>query len=212
MNYQAIIFDSDGTLIDSETLGNQVIVECVAELGLRLTLAEAVAEFRGRKMGDTLALIEHKLGRALPDDFLPELRRRMALAFEAELKPMPGVPALLERLDVPFCVASNGPHDKMQVSLRATGLLRYFSGHVYSAYEIGSWKPEPGLFIHAARSLGAEPERCAVVEDSVLGVQAGIAAGMRVFGYAPGGDGEVLAQAGARVFSHMDELLPLLCG
>lgn len=211
MNFAAIIFDSDGTLVDSETLGNQVIVECVAELGLTLTLAEAVAEFRGRKMGDTLALIEHKLGRALPEGFLPELRRRMALAFEARLEPMPGVPALLEKLDVPFCVASNGPHDKMQVSLRATGLLPFFGSHIYSAYEIGSWKPEPGLFIHAARGMGVAPEGCAVVEDSVLGVQAGIAAGMRVFGYAPSGETEALTAAGARVFSHMNELLPLLC-
>lgn len=212
MNFEAIIFDSDGTLIDSETLGNQVIVDCVAELGLVLSLEEAVAAFRGRKMADTLGLIEQRLGRALPEDFLPELRERMALAFEESLQPMPGVPALLDALRVPYCVASNGPHEKMQVSLRATGLLPYFGERVYSAYEVGSWKPEPGLFLYAARSMGVAPERCAVVEDSILGVQAGMAAGMRVFGYAPAGDADGLEAAGARVFSHMDALLPLLCG
>ncbi len=210
MKFEAIIFDSDGTLVDSETLGNQVIVECVAELGLTLTLAEAVAEFRGRKMGDTISRIEQRLGRALPDDFLPELRQRMAVAFEARLEPMAGVPALLRELRVPYCVASNGPHEKMEVSLRATGLLPYFRDRIYSAYEIGSWKPEPGLFLHAARAMGVEPQRCAVVEDSILGVQAGVAAGMAVFGYAPAGDAEILEEAGARVFSRMDELLPLL--
>jgi HAD superfamily hydrolase (TIGR01509 family) len=212
MNFEAIIFDSDGTLIDSETLGNQVIVDYVAELGLKLSLEEAVAAFRGRKMADTLNLIEQRLGRALPEDFLPELRERMALAFEAHLQPMPGVPALLDALRVPYCVASNGPHEKMQVSLRATGLLPYFGERVYSAYEVGSWKPEPGLFLYAAHSMGVAPTRCAVVEDSILGVKAGMAAGMRVFGYTPSGDADGLGAAGARVFSHMDELLALLCG
>jgi HAD superfamily hydrolase (TIGR01509 family) len=211
MNFEGIIFDSDGTLIDSEILGNQVIVECVADLGLRLSLAEAVAEFRGRKMGDTLALIEQRLGRPLPEGFLPELRRRMALAFEERLQPMPGVVPLLRQLRVPYCVASNGPHEKMEVSLRATGLLPYFRERIYSAYEIGSWKPEPGLFLHAARGMGVEPARCAVVEDSALGVRAGVAAGMAVFGYAPSGDEVGLEEAGARVFSRMDQLLPLLC-
>jgi HAD superfamily hydrolase (TIGR01509 family) len=210
MYFEAIIFDSDGTLVDSETLGNQVIVEYVAEFGLTLALAEAVAQFRGRKMADTIALIEQRLGHALPSGFLPELRRRMAAAFEARLQPMPGVETLLRYLPIPYCVASNGPYEKMEVSLRATGLLPYFQGRIFSAYEVGSWKPEPGLFLHAANALGVPPERCAVVEDSVLGVRAGRAAGMTVFGYAPSGDGDILAEAGAHPFPHMADLLPLL--
>jgi HAD superfamily hydrolase (TIGR01509 family) len=210
MHFEAIIFDSDGTLVDSENLGNQVIVEYVAEFGLTLSLEEAVTQFRGRKMADTITLIEQRLGHPVPSNFLPELRRRMAIAFEARLEPMPGVEALLQYLRIPYCVASNGPHEKMEVSLRATGLLPYFEGRIFSAYEIGSWKPAPGLFLHAARALGAHPERCAVVEDSVLGVQAGKAAGMTVFGYAPSGDGASLAEAGAYPFSDMTALLPLL--
>jgi HAD superfamily hydrolase (TIGR01509 family) len=210
MHFEAIIFDSDGTLVDSETLGNQVIVEYVAEFGLTIPVAEAVALFRGRKMADTLALIEQRLGHALPDGFLPELRRRMAVAFEARLQPMPGVEALLRNLSIPYCVASNGPYEKMEVSLRATGLLPYFQGRIFSAYEVGSWKPEPELFLHAARVLGVAPERCAVVEDSLPGVHAGKAAGMTVFGYAPSGDGDLLAEAGAHPFPHMADLLPLL--
>ncbi|MGZ8219422.1 HAD-IA family hydrolase [Methylomagnum sp.] len=211
MRYDAIIFDCDGTLVDSEVLGNRVLVECINELGLDYTLEEALAQFTGRKMGDTLALVEQRLGRRLPDDFLPELRQRMAVAFEAELRPIAGVEALLRELRVPFCVASNGPSDKMAVSLRATGLLPYFEGRIVSAYDIGSWKPEPGLFLHAADVLDVRPERCAVVEDSLLGVRGGVAAGMTVFGFAPTGKGSVMAEAGARLFPDMAALLPLLC-
>lgn len=211
MRYDAIIFDCDGTLVDSEVLGNRVLVECVNELGLDYTLEEALAQFTGRKMGDTLALVEQRLGRKLPDDFLPELRRRMAVAFEAELRPIAGVEALLRELRVPFCVASNGPGEKMEVSLRATGLLPYFEGRIVSAYDIGSWKPEPGLFLHAAHVMGVAPERCAVVEDSILGVRGGVAAGMTVFGFAPSGDGAAMAEAGARLFSDMAALLNLFC-
>jgi HAD superfamily hydrolase (TIGR01509 family) len=210
MYFEAIIFDCDGTLVDSEVLGNQVLVECIAELGLEIPLAEALVEFTGRKMADTVALIERRLGRAVPPDFVPEVRRRMATLFEALLQPMPGVEMLLRNLPIPYCVASNGPREKMEVSLRAAGLLPYFSGNIFSGYDIGSWKPAPELFLHAARALGVSPERCAVVEDSLPGVQAGNAAGMSVFGFAPSGNGGLLAAAGAHPFAHMDGLLPLL--
>ena len=210
MDFEAIIFDCDGTLIDSERVGNAVLVECVHELGLTLSLDEALEHFAGRKMADTIAIIETWLGRPVPAHFLPALRTRMANAFEASLKPMAGVPAWLRSLPVPFCVASNGPQDKMQISLRVTGLLEFFSGRVFSAYECGSWKPEPGLFLYAARQMGVTPAHCAVVEDSPLGIQAAVAAGMTAVGYAPETNGAQLAQRGARVFHHMDALYELL--
>lgn len=210
MRHRAIIFDCDGTLVDSERVGNAAIVEYLAELGLRITLDDALTHFAGRKMADTLSLIEHWLGSPLPTDFLPKMRLRMAAAFEAELQPMAGVPDLLQRLPLPYCVASNGPHDKMQISLRATGLLGFFAGRIYSAYDCQSWKPEPGLFLHAARSMGMAPRDCAVVEDSALGIEAAIAAGMTAYGYAPHDDGARLAALGARVFHDMRELEMLL--
>ncbi len=210
MNFEAVIFDCDGTLVDSEVLGNQVLVEYVAELGVEIPLADAVAEFTGRKMADTIALIEQRLGHAVPVGFVPELRRRMASTFEARLQPIAGVETLLRSLKVPYCVASNGPREKMEVSLRSTKLLPYFAGRIFSGYEIGSWKPAPELFLHAACSLGVPPERCAVVEDSLLGVQAGNAAGMVVFGFAPSGNAAQLAEAGARPFTEMATLLSLL--
>lgn len=118
---------------------------------------------------------------------------------------------MLRQLDRPYCVASSGPRDKIEHSLSITGLLGYFPGRIFSAYDVGSWKPDPGLFLHAAETMGVAPERCAVVEDSVLGVQAGVAAGMTVFGYAPAGNASVLLDWGAIPFQTMDALPGLLC-
>lgn len=205
MRYQAILFDCDGTLVDSERIGNEVIIEQVAELGLQLTLEEALHQFAGRKMADTITLIEQMLGRAVPAPFLPELRRRMAVAFESRLQAMDGVHELLQSLTSTLCVVSNGPQDKMRVSLGVTGLLPYFDGRIYSGYDCDSWKPDPGLFLYAARCLGVDPERCAVVEDSLHGVIGGMAAGMTVFAYAPD-HSHRLAATGARIFHHMTEL------
>jgi HAD superfamily hydrolase (TIGR01509 family) len=196
MPFEAIIFDCDGTLVDSEVLGIQVLVECVAEIGLAFPMEEAVARFTGAKMADSIALIEQRLGHPVPSDFVPEMRRRMAAVFR--------------ELSIPYCVASNGPREKMEVSLQVTGLLPYFQGRIFSAYDIGSWKPAPQMFLHAAQALGVAPERCAVVEDSILGAQAGKAAGMTVFGYDPTGDDAILSEAGAQTFSSMACLLPLM--
>ena len=208
---QAIIFDCDGTLVDSERVGNAALIECVAELGLQLSLDQALEHFAGRKMADTLAMIEAWLGKPIPDGFLPYLRERMAAAFEAHLQPMDGVHDLLANLGIPYCVASNGPREKMLVSLRVTGLLPFFQGRIFSAYDCDSWKPEPGLFHYAAQAMGIASERIAVVDDNALGIQAAAAAGMMPLGYAPHDEGLALAKSGARVFHHMGDLAELLC-
>ncbi len=210
MHFEAVIFDCDGTLVDSEVLGIQVLVECVAELGLAFPLEEAIARFTGAKMADSIAIIEQRLGCPVPDDFVPKMRQRMAEVFRERLQPVEGVEVVLQKLSIPYCVASNGPREKMEVSLHVTGLLPYFQGRIFSAYDIGSWKPEPLMFLRAAQALGVSPERCAVVEDSILGAQAGKAAGMAVFGYDPKGDGAILSDAGAQTFSSMADLLPLM--
>lgn len=177
-----VIFDCDGTLVDSETIANEVLVEHVAEFGLTMPIEEALALFTGGKMSRAVAELERRLGEPLPTDFVPELRERMASAFRHRLKPMPGACQLLEKLEIPFCIASNGPRDKMDVTLQSTGLAGFFPpAKVLSAYEINSWKPDPELFFQAARCLGVMPPRCAVVEDSKPGIDAGLAAGMLVF-------------------------------
>ena len=209
LRFQAVIFDCDGVLVDSESLGNQAIVEAVEALGVPLTLEEALAQFQGKKMAECVAKIEGWLGHSVDADFVPGIRSRMAELFRRQLQPVPGVRKVLEDLELPFCVASNGPREKIELSLRVTGLLPLLSGRVFSAYEVGSWKPAPGLFQHAARSLGVDPRECAVVEDSLPGVQAGLAAQMSVFAYLVEPSTEP-PRNGVRRFDSMTELPTLL--
>ena len=182
---EAVLFDCDGVLVDSEGVAAECIVEFAARYGARFELEEALARFTGARMADTLRDIEERGKCTLPDDFEDELRARMAAEFESRLRPIEGAAALVESLDLPYCVVSNGPRPKMEATLRIAGLLEHFAGRIVSAYEVGVWKPDPGLFLHAARTLGVPPERCAVVEDSDYGVAAGVAAGMQVFALVP---------------------------
>jgi len=184
----AIIFDCDGTLVDSEVLANEVLVEAVAEHGLVLSLEEAIATFRGGKMADCVAHVEARLGRRLPDEFVSELRSRTADAFRTRLRAVAGALELVQWLTErswAICVASSGPADKIKLSLSLTGLWPFFEGRVFSSYDVGVWKPEPGLFLHAAEAMGVEPVQCTVVEDSLPGIRAGLAAGMKVFAFQP---------------------------
>ena len=182
----AVLFDCDGVLVDSERVAAECIIEFAARFGAVFEFDEALERFTGARMADNLRDIEARGKCTLPDDFEDGLRAHMAAQFEARLEPMDGAAALIEALDVPYCVASNGPRSKMEVTLRIAGLLEHFDGRIVSAYEVGVWKPDPGLFLHAARMLGVAPERCAVVEDSDYGITAGVAAGMQVFALVSG--------------------------
>ena len=181
----AVLFDCDGVLVDSERVAVECIIEFAARFGARFGFDEALERFTGARMSDNLRDIEERGGCRLPDDFEDNLRARMAVEFESRLQPMDGAAALVGALDVPYCVVSNGPRSKMEVTLRVAGLLEHFAGRIVSAYEVGVWKPDPGLFLHAARLLGTPPDRCAVVEDSDYGIAAGVAAGMQVFALVP---------------------------
>jgi len=183
---ESVIFDCDGTLVDSELLANMVLVEYAASFGLHIPIEEAMRRYVGGKMADCVAGIENRLGHKLPETFVPELRARTAAAFRTHLRPMEGARDLLASLQVPFCVASSGPREKIELSLDTTGLALFFTRErIFSAYEVGFWKPDPRLFLHAARVMGVPPERCAVVEDSLPGVTAGLAAGMPTFWFHP---------------------------
>jgi HAD superfamily hydrolase (TIGR01509 family) len=185
---KAIIFDCDGTLVDSEALSNEVLVESVAKHGLILSADEAIETFRGGKMAECVAALETRLGRALPPQFVPDLRQRTADAFRTRLRPVSGALELVEWLSAlsqPICVASSGPMEKIELSLSLTGLLRFFKGRIFSSYDVGTWKPHPGLFLHAATAMGVAPRDCAVVEDSLPGIRAGVAAEMTVFAFQP---------------------------
>ena len=182
----AVLFDCDGVLVDSERVAVECIVEFAARHGAGFGFEEALERFTGARMADTLRDVEERGKCTLPDDFEENLRACMAAEFESRLGPMDGAAALVEALAVPYCVVSNGPRSKMEVTLRVSGLLEHFAGRIVSAYEVGVWKPDPALFLHAARMLGVAPERCAVVEDSAYGIAAGVAAGMQVFALIPG--------------------------
>ena len=187
-HFAAIIFDADGTLIDSEVPGLDVIHQIATEHGLIMTRHEAHERFRGVTMADVVAWFcrEWPLADATWAEQLPtHIRTRMAERFRQGLSPMPGAIDLLRQLTVPYCIATNGPPEKIALTLTMSGLEAFFEGRVFSAYTVGSFKPEPGLFWHAARALDADPQHCAVVEDSLPGVAAGVAAGMHVFALLP---------------------------
>lgn len=178
---EAVIFDCDGTLVDSEPPGFAGILAAAREIGIEFASAQALLHLKGKRMRETLQTLEQAHGRPLPEGFESTLRRHMTEQFERHLKAMPGALALLQGLALPWCVASNGPREKMELTLSITGLLPWCAGRLISAYEVGSFKPDPGLFLHAARALGVAVSRCAVVEDSATGVEAALAAGMPVF-------------------------------
>jgi len=209
MPSRAVIFDCDGTLVDSEVLTTEILVEMVAEHGLDVPLADAVERFRGRKLAECLREFELELERPLPFDFVEHFRSRTAAAFRLRLRPIDGALELLRSLTQRFCVASSGPREKIELSLALTGLLPFFEGTIFSSYEVGSWKPDPGIFLHAAAVLGVEATDCAVVEDSLPGIQAGLAAGMQVFAFQPHHDLVPLPQ-GVTVIRHLSELPVLL--
>ena len=174
-----VLFGCDGTLVDSELLGNIALAQrlalaCIAETGEALT-----ARFRGHQLADMLAALERQHRSALPADFVADDRRHAAAIFETGVVAMPGVDAALRRLDLPMCVVSNGPLAKIRQHLRVAGLVRHFGECLFSAYEIGSWKPDPGLFLHAARAMGAAPRDGIVVDDSSAGIEAAGRAGRR---------------------------------
>jgi HAD superfamily hydrolase (TIGR01509 family) len=178
---QLVIFDCDGTLVDSEPLSCAVLAECAREQGIDISAEDSHARFKGARMADCVRELESMLGSPLPATFIEDAKHRQNLAFAERLKPIEGAVELLRAMHLPYCMGSNGPRAKMELTLGTTGLLHFFKDNIFSAYEVGSWKPEPELFLHAARHYGIAPEHCAVIEDSLPGILAGVAAGMQVF-------------------------------
>lgn len=206
MSDPCVIFDLDGTLVDSETLGSQALLDMLPELDEPLAIISE--RYRGQRMANIMADIQQRLGRMLPENFENEYREYAASRIEAELRPMPGVVAMLERLHLARCVASSAPKPKIQLALNVCGLTPFFGSDVFSCYEIGAWKPDPAIFLHAAQAMNVTARECIVVEDSDVGVSAAVAAGMRVLRYDPAGS--YTSSASVRCFGHMDELLALV--
>ncbi|NND33388.1 MAG: HAD-IA family hydrolase [Saprospiraceae bacterium] len=205
-----LIFDCDGTLVDSEGIANQVFIEGVNALGIPLTEEEAWKHFPGTSMALCIKYVEETYNVILPEDFVPQQRVRQKDAFKKQLRPIPGAPEALDRLQIPKCVASNGPLEVILENLNTTRLLHHFGQRIYSAYVIEKWKPLPDLFQHAARAAGVPPENCLVIEDSDAGMQAGIAAGMTVLGYLPSSNKYRVETHGIIPFDDMKNLPELI--
>ncbi|MCT9006404.1 HAD family hydrolase [Streptomyces rhizosphaerihabitans] len=213
MRYDLIIFDNDGVLVDSEPISNTLLAAYLTELGHPTSYEDSLRDYMGSAMHRIHDLVLERTGQRLPDDFDDVFHARVFAAFERELKPVPGAAQVLEKLaadGVPYCVASSGSHERIRVGHRTTGLDRWFDdGRVFSSQDVGRGKPAPDLFLHAAERMGVRPEKCAVVEDSPLGVRAANAAGMDVYGFTAMTPADRLADA-TQLFSDMGQLADLL--
>jgi HAD superfamily hydrolase (TIGR01509 family) len=210
MHWQLIIFDCDGVLVDSEPISNRIMAEVLSANGLPTTLAMCYEHFMGRTMSDCVSILASRFGHTVTADFVDTVRARTLAALREEIEPVAGIAAALARIPVPMCVASSGQLVKMRTTLGQTGLLHHFEDRLFSAAGMTRGKPHPDIFLHAAESMGAQPATCAVVEDSLAGVRAGVAAGMTVFAYAGLTDAEKLSAAGGRIFTDMHDLPALL--
>jgi HAD superfamily hydrolase (TIGR01509 family) len=205
--FDLIVFDNDGVLVDSEPVANQVLSSLLTEYGFPCTPEECIAIFMGHSMPQVRAMVEARLGRPLPADLETRYFGDLFPSFQRSLRPIPGIVDALLAIDQTVCVASSGTHERIRLTLGTTGLWDRFGGRVFSAQDVARGKPAPDLFLHAAASLGVDPRRCAVVEDSPAGVTAANAAGMTSFGFARLVPAERLAHATGAVFSDM-RLLP----
>ena len=210
MDIKCIIFDCDGVLVDTEKIGNGILLEMASEHGFEMELEDAYRNFNGRNLKDCFLHIEEAISQKLPENFEAEYREKSFEAFKTQVKPMEGVMSFIEELKIPYCVASSGPVEKIRLNLEVAGLLDKFENKLFSSYQIKSWKPEPGIFLHAAKEMGFEVENCVVIEDSKAGVIAGKRGGFEVYGFANGYNNEDLEKEGAILFSSYEELKGLL--
>lgn len=207
-----IIFDCDGVLVDSEPATNELLAQRLTACGLPMTRDEAVSMF----VGGTIKSVAEKarsMGADLPDDWVTQTYEAM---FDRMAKGLPDIPhldqvfAALDKAGIQTCIASNGPMRKMNITLPNAGLMERFEGRIFSAHDVGIAKPDPGLFLHAAKTLGATPDTSVVIEDSASGAKAAAAAGMRCFGYTADTPAEKLTAHGAIPFASMVDLPGLL--
>jgi len=204
-----VIFDNDGVVVDSELLANRVLSDLLTEHGHPTTLEESIRDYLGGTLAGVRSIIRNRSGSDLPADFDDSYHERLFEAFATDLKPVPGIQAVLEGLEVPYCLASSGTFDRIVRSLTITGLLDYFGDRIFSAEHVARGKPAPDLFLRAASTMRVPSSRCVVIEDSANGVAAARGAGMTVLGFTALTPAERLGDADAR-FSTMDELLSLL--
>jgi HAD superfamily hydrolase (TIGR01509 family) len=221
--FEAILFDCDGVLVESEAITNGLLCRMLNERGWALTPEDCVHHFLGKAVRDNQALIEHHTGKPLTGAWMREFRARRDAALLEQMTAVDGVHEALEQLVAHYgtrmAVASGADRGKVELMLRKVNLMRHFEGRIFSGHETPRSKPFPDVYLAAAAALGADPKRCVVIEDTPTGVKAGVAAGATVFGFAPSdpirvamhGDGaDLLAHGAKSVFRNMAELPALL--
>jgi HAD superfamily hydrolase (TIGR01509 family) len=215
MNFDAVLFDCDGVLVDSEAITCGVLRDMLEERGWVLTLQQCMDIFLGSAVIDKRCEIEAHTGLPLTQDWLLAFRERRNAALVASIAPIAHIHEVVRALHQAtggrIACASGADRFKVEMMLAQVGLAEYFAGHIFSGHEMPRSKPYPDVYLAAADHLGVAPARCAVVEDTLTGVRAGVAAGATVFAYVPHGDGQALLDAGAAaVFVDMAELPGLL--
>ena len=214
MNYKLVIFDCDGVLVDSEAIGNRFISEALTLAGIPISAEGALSKFLGGKLTQIKEDAEKQLGFSLPANWVDEIYKKQFSEFRKNLKSISGIEDVLdvlERINTPICVGSNGPLNKMEVSLGVTKLKDRFLGRIFSADQVANPKPAPDLYLYCADQMGVRPQHCLVIEDSPRGASAGVAAGMSVFGYTGGGDNSALKKVGCtKTFDTMQEIAAFL--
>lgn len=210
MKYKCIIFDCDGVLVDSESISSAVLTDMATELGAAISKDEALHHFTGKSLKFCLDYIEKTLGKPLPTNFDVEFRKRSFEQFSLHLQPIDGIHELLHSLSIPFCVASSGPTEKIIRNLTTTHLFPFFEGNIFSSYDIQSWKPEPDIFLHAAKKMGFEVSECLVIEDSITGVQAAKAGKFDVVAFVNDGSTERFKNEKIPICFSMNEVQQLL--
>ncbi len=219
--FDAVLFDCDGVLVDSEPITNTVLRDMLEELGWALTLEECMRTFVGKAVKDEAALIQQKTGVAITPEWLKGFQARRNEALDRDLLEVPGAPEAVRSLHATLqgriACASGADIGKVRLQLDKVGLLDAFEGRIFSGHDTPRSKPFPDVYLAAAKALGIGPTRCAVIEDTVTGAAAGVAAGATVFGYSPGGlshsSAEALRAMGVReVFIDMAQLPALLGG
>lgn len=209
--FDLVIFDCDGVVVDSERVVFKVFDAFIRSLGVYLSEAEMHEQFLGRRLSECMTIVAELSGKAVSPGAVDRYCTDRDRVLREQVQPVAGIREVLEVLRIPYCIASSGDHDKMRLTLGATGLMPFFEGRLFSATEVPNGKPAPDVFLYAAKRMGADSKRTAVVEDSVNGVLAGRAAGMTVLGFAGLTPAAKLRAVGAtRVFADMRELPALL--
>jgi beta-phosphoglucomutase-like phosphatase (HAD superfamily) len=211
-----VIFDCDGVLVDSEIIANGVMAECLNEAGVMLNVEQTMAFGVGKSAIAVATAVKTEFGVTLPANFFEDMGVRIIAAYPGKLRPMDGISELLIALKLKRCVASNSPIARVRQALTTTGLMPHFDPHIYSAAMVARSKPAPDLFLHAAEQQGIRPDRCLVIEDSLSGVAAALAAGIPIVGFVGGshirpGHADAMREAGCiEVFSRMEDVATYL--